>query len=703
MLITFIDLEWSVTNKEWTSPTSGKVQEYQDRTPYCPDNTLVSIGIKTSDGGDYYHIINHRDYNASADETLAVHQQIQEVLDKTDLLVAYNIVSDLSWLKECGFTYSGKLYDPMVFEYIKSRGMKTSLKLKDVVKSYKLEDKLDILEQYFAKGVNTNEIPIPELIEYGKQDIVILEQLYTAQQLLQSSDELVASTIIIQNVMNEFIHVLLEMQSQGIRIDTKRLLEIENDYREELNDINQKLQEILKRVMGTKPINIDSPEQLSWVLFSCKVTDKKTWAAIFNIGTELRNGVWKKKYPARITGREFFHTVRNFTKPVYKTRTEICATCGRKGYIQEAKKNGDPKKNLTKCKVCSGIGVLYKEMDAKAGFELAPPGSAYASEGGFSTSSDTLEMIGNSPDSSKEAKEFVQMLLRRNAINMYLSTFVEGIQKYLYSGYLHMSYNQCTTATGRLSSRFHNLPKGKVFPVKQTIISRFEGGKILNLDWAQLEFRTAATLGDDVQAIKDIENKIDVHTNTAKTLTEAGQSTDRDAAKAHTFKPLYGGTSGTNAERAYYEWFLNRYSGIRNWQAKLAEQAVMKGYIQSPSSRIYAFPYAKVQENGRVTGFTQIANYQVQGFGFDVVMACIIDIYKAMKGLKSVPIMTIHDSLVIDVHPEEIDLIIQILKNVLDKTEEIVYNKYSYKLKIPFTYDISIGDSWGKQETLYKG
>ena len=48
---------------------------------------------------------------------------------------------------------------------------------------------------------------------------------------------------------------------------------------------------------------------------------------------------------------------------------------------------------------------------------------------------------------------------------------------------------QCVTSTGRLSSRnpnFQNMPRGKTFPVRRAVVSRFEGGKILEGDYAQL-------------------------------------------------------------------------------------------------------------------------------------------------------------------------------------------------------------------------
>ena len=54
---------------------------------------------------------------------------------------------------------------------------------------------------------------------------------------------------------------------------------------------------------------------------------------------------------------------------------------------------------------------------------------------------------------------------------------------------------------------------------------------------------------------------------------------------------------------------------------------------------------------------TQIKNYPVQGFATaDIVPIACINAYKMMKysNVKSLLINTVHDSIVVDVHPDEI-------------------------------------------------
>jgi DNA polymerase I-like protein with 3'-5' exonuclease and polymerase domains len=98
------------------------------------------------------------------------------------------------------------------------------------------------------------------------------------------------------------------------------------------------------------------------------------------------------------------------------------------------------------------------------------------------------------------------------------------------------------------------MPRGGTFPVKRVFVSRWDGGYILEADFAQLEFRAAAFLSQDPVAMEEINTGFDVHSYTAKVITDAGQHTSRQEAKEHTFAPLFGATGygRSKAEAAYY-------------------------------------------------------------------------------------------------------------------------------------------------------
>jgi len=194
-------------------------------------------------------------------------------------------------------------------------------------------------------------------------------------------------------------------------------------------------------------------------------------------------------------------------------------------------------------------------MAKLAGFDQRPRSVYDVSDSGFKTDRITLNKIAG--EAEGEFKDFIDSILRHNAISTYLNTFVEGLQNFTNAnGLLHPKFMQAVTATGRLSSRdpnFQNQPRGNTFPIRKVIQSRFDGGQILEVDFAQLEFRTAVFLAQDKQGMEDIKNNIDVHKFTADII-----GVSRQDAKAHTFKPLYGGTTGTDAEKKYYKTFAEK-------------------------------------------------------------------------------------------------------------------------------------------------
>ena len=125
-----------------------------------------------------------------------------------------------------------------------------------------------------------------------------------------------------------------------------------------------------------------------------------------------------------------------------------------------------------------------------------------------------------------------------------------------------------------------NMPRGGTFPVKRVFKSRWDGGQIMEADFAQLEFRVAAFLSQDRLQLMKCTTGFDVHSYTAKVISDAGQPISRQDAKAHTFAPLYGasGFGRTQAEAAYYKQFTKkvqwhrqvargtRQGSIEHWQ-----------------------------------------------------------------------------------------------------------------------------------------
>jgi DNA polymerase-1 len=672
MTITVVDVETSFVTGE-----NGKT----DPSPFNSRNKLVSVGINNE-----YLFFNHDERQDNG-----AFIKVQNILDKTTLLIGHNLKFDLAWLYEVGFKYSGKVYDTMIGEYVLQRGVRKALSLKECCNRRKLSSKSDATQDFINQGISFEMMPSKIVEEYGRQDIAVTRELYHSQvdDFKQAKNRNLVPTV---KMMNSFLQVLTKMEMNGIQIDLDALHDVETKFKIEYDELREKIDTIIWERMGDTRINPASPEQLSWLIYGVKVVDKKKWAEAFNIGIDPQTKKQKKK--PKLSRTQFTRMVAQMTQPIYKTRSHQCIHCSGQGRIQKIKVNGEPYKNLSPCHHCSGTGIIYEETKARAGFTLNPSFVSDVSEGGFKTDRVTLGKLTNTDDA--ELNEFIECITRYNALETYLNTFVEGIKSHCNKdGSLHPKFMQCVTATGRLSSRdpnFQNQPRGKTFPIRRVVTSRWEGGKILEMDFAQLEFRTAVFLSQDRQGMADIQNKVDIHQFTADVI-----GVSRQEAKGHTFKPLYGGMSGTESEKKYYKEFLVKYKDIAKWHDQLESDAINYKVVSLPSGREYAFPFARRMPWGSSSNSTQVKNYPVQGFATaDIVpLTCIaVDNLMVQNKVKSLLINTIHDSVLIDVHPNEEDMIIDIVKKGARNVVPMMKEHYDIDFNVPLDTDVKVGYNW---------
>jgi len=360
--------------------------------------------------------------------------------------------------------------------------------------------------------------------------------------------------------------------------------------------------------------------------------------------------------------------------------------------------------------ICAGgCGVIYTPTGEVAGFKQAPSTVHDLAAHGYKCGKDILIRLAGKAKNGN-AKTFLTKMVRLNAVTSYLDTYIAGIRSHVgRDGILHTQFMQCVTATGRLSSRapnFHNQPRGGTFPIRKVVVSRWPKGTITEGDYAQLEFRVAAALAKCSQAKADILDGIDIHQRTADILTKMGQKTTRQDAKEHTFKPLYGGTTGTKAEKAYYKWFSKRYTGIAKWHRKILDQAVVYKRLVLPSERIYKFPWCNRSAAGGISGATKIKNYPVQGFATaDIVPMACIKLYHLMKdhGLQSLLINEVHDSIIVDTYPGEEDQVMNYIIDAMLGVIDGLDHRFNFTFTVPLMIEIKRGKNWLEMEKIFEG
>ena len=654
--------------------------------PYEQGNFLVQVGMVNADDTAQRYIVNID--HVEAKDRGTGRQLVQSILDMTTLLIGHNLQHDLMWLWECGFEYDGDIYDTMLAEYILLRGQKKPLSLDACAERRNLSfQKDDTLKKYFKEGYNTNEIPLKELTFYLDRDLDTTCELFHAIEddfATPESESLMA----VRGVTFETCKTLTRMYMKGIKVDRVALESVREQFERELADIEDRLQQQVRELMGDTPINLNSPEQMSQVVFSRSINNKKEWADLFNYVK---------------TDKEFKAAVNANSQIIRKTKAFTCPTCEGSGKVYKTKKDGTKYAKPNKCKDCEARGYQLKKLPDIAGLCFVAPSKTWVTANGFGTGKDNLDVLiatanNNSMDS---AVSFLTDLKRLSAVSSYLSSFVEGISLFTrHDDILHVGLTQHITATGRFSGRnpnMQNMPRGGTFPVKKVFVSRWDGGQIMEADFAQLEFRVAAFLSQDPVAMQEIATGFDVHSYTAKVISDAGQPTSRQAAKEHTFAPLFGATGygRSKAEEAYYIHFNEKYEGIAEWHKRLADEAIRFTKITNVSGRQYAFPDVQRRMNGGVTHFTMIKNYPVQGFATgDVVPVVLIEMERRLKPLQSCLVNTVHDSTVVDVHPDEVDQVIQIVRDMNNDLNDLVEKAYGVTMNVPLLLEAKIGPNW---------
>lgn len=677
----------------------------KDNSPFNPKNRIVSAhwsivqdgGISPIQNAVFFH--NEKTTPDAPDALIAA-------LKSADVIVAHNAKYDVMYLLESGFEIPEKVYCTMIGEYLLARGqiveksLEATAERRDVTRK-----KSDLIDSMFKNKIGFEAMPLDVVIEYADTDVQSCAEIYLQQQADYAAEEN-KCLVPVLDMMNENLMFLTEIERNGVKIDLDVLKAVEDQYVAEKEEIQQRLKDIISSVMGDTPINLNSGADMSTVIYSRKISDRAKHIETFNIGTDHRG---KPLYPPRMTPSQFANSVRLTTEKVYRTVAYHCDHCKGSGLIRKIKKDGKPFKQQSKCPLCGGMGYTLVTNGKVAGLKLIPQEPGDASINGFKTDKITIKKLIHQAEQKQnlEAIQFLKGMSRLNAINTYLDSFVKGIQTWTRpDGFLHAQFNQTTTRTGRLSSsnpNFQNQPKGGKFPVRGCVVTRFEGGVIMEADFSGLEFRVAGELSRDPQIIEDILSGKDVHKQTASIINQCeieDVSKDmRQAAKAYTFAPLYGGIGAGEPPhvQAYFHEYFNIYQGLGRWHKTLMDGVLRNGIVRIPSGREFFFPGAKRLRSGRITNSTSVVNYPVQSFATaDIVpIACIRCMHKFRSlGLKSKLVLTVHDSIVADVHPDEVTVVRDTLNWAMTGVAEEVESRFGYKMALPLNIEINVGGNW---------
>lgn len=298
------------------------------------------------------------------------------------------------------------------------------------------------------------------------------------------------------------------------------------------------------------------------------------------------------------------------------------------------------------------------------------PDAKRTKRGAWSTTEEVLEKYART-------QPVVRLILDIRGLRKLLATYVDALPALInkITGRIHTTFNQTVTATGRLSSTNPNLQNIPVRTDDGREIRRAfvadEGNIILSADYSQIELRLIADISGDPEMIAAFNAGHDIHRATAARIFHESldEVTDaqRRAAKTANFGIIYGISAFGLAERlgiprgeakSLIENYMATYPRIKQYMDEVIERARRDGYVTTIHGRKRFLPDI-TSRNAALRGYAErnAINAPLQGSAADIIKIAMIAVDRRMReeGLQSRMLMQVHDELIFDVVPSELD------------------------------------------------
>ena len=273
------------------------------------------------------------------------------------------------------------------------------------------------------------------------------------------------------------------------------------------------------------------------------------------------------------------------------------------------------------------------------------------------------------------------------------------------TGKIHTTYNQTTTATGRLSSSNPNLQNLPIRSERGQLIRKAvvpdEGCVFLSADYSQIELRLMAHFSQDEHLLEAFRNGQDIHAATAAKIfrvpLEEVTKEQRRRAKTANFGILYGISSfglakqldcSRHEAKQLIDDYFAAFPKVIDFIEKQKAFARSHGYVETLFGRKRYLPDI-LSNNANVRAFAErnAVNAPIQGTAADIIKMTMVAIWRRMKaeGLKAQMIMQVHDELNFNVPEAEVDTVRQI---VVSEMENVVH------LSVPLIASCGVGANW---------
>ena len=353
---------------------------------------------------------------------------------------------------------------------------------------------------------------------------------------------------------------------------------------------------------------------------------------------------------------------------------------------------GDPSLNILSPKQ---IGVLLFEK-----MQLDPKARKPKS-GNWPTDEQTLSHLA-------DRSPIIDAILDYRGLRKLLSTYIEPFAGYISpkDGRVHTTFNQALTATGRLSSSNPNLQNIPIRTeegreIRKAFVAGEPGWVMMSADYSQIELRLMAHLCGDAHLLDAFRHGVDVHAATAAKIfgvaLDEVSADQRRIAKTANFGIMYGISSFGLAERLrcpraeakkIIDDYFASFPSIRGFIDATVAQARERGYVETLfGRRRYIADIGAGNAALRALAERNAVNAPIQGTAADIIKLAMIAVDRRLRegGFRSRMVLQIHDELLLEVPPEEVapvrELLVREMENVIT-------------LSVPLTVECNDGKTW---------
>ncbi len=363
---------------------------------------------------------------------------------------------------------------------------------------------------------------------------------------------------------------------------------------------------------------------------------------------------------------------------IQRLSDEICRLAGRTFNINSPQQLGK---------------VLFEEL-------RLPAPVKYGKGKTISTAADVLEELAVDYEICRKVLDYRQLTKLKG-------TYVDALPALVdpKTGRLHTSFNQTGAATGRLSSSNPNLQNIPIRTelgreIRAAFIPR-DGWKLVVADYSQVELRLLAHFSKDAVLLDAFRRGEDIHRRTAAEVfgltPEQVNSEMRRRAKAVNFGIVYGLSAfglaaQLSIERAeagqYINRYFERYAGVREFIDRTIAEVRETGLTKTLFGRERPIPDMN-SRNPNQRGFAErtAVNTPLQGTAADLIKLAMIAIDREFldRKLAARMLLQVHDELVFEAPPAEVDQVCRIVKSGMEGV---------YSLDVPLIAEVGVGNNW---------